>query len=56
MVKSENVKGEIRFENVTFRYPSKQDQVILKNFTYTFEKGKTTALVGPSGSGKSTVV
>ena len=28
----------------------------MKNFSYTFEKGKTTALVGPSGSGKSTVV
>lgn len=29
---------------------------MLNNFTCTFEKGKTTAIVGPSGSGKSTIV
>ena len=29
---------------------------MLKDFTCTFEAGKTTALVGPSGSGKSTVI
>jgi ATP-binding cassette subfamily B (MDR/TAP) protein 1 len=29
---------------------------VLKNFTCTFEAGKTTALVGPSGSGKSTII
>jgi ABC-type multidrug transport system fused ATPase/permease subunit len=29
---------------------------VLNNFTCTFEKGKTTAIVGPSGSGKSTIV
>lgn len=30
--------------------------MVLKNFSCTFEKGKTTAIVGPSGSGKSTIV
>ena len=29
---------------------------MLKDFTYTFKAGKTTALVGPSGSGKSTII
>jgi len=29
---------------------------VLKNFSCTFQKGKTTAIVGPSGSGKSTIV
>jgi ABC-type multidrug transport system fused ATPase/permease subunit len=29
---------------------------VLKDFTCTFEAGKTTALVGPSGSGKSTII
>ena len=28
----------------------------MQEFSYTFEKGKTTAIVGPSGSGKSTTV
>ena len=33
-----------------------QNQVIVKDFSYKFEKGKTTALIGPSGCGKSTVL
>jgi len=50
------MKGEIKFENVEFYYPSRPDQKVLQNFNFTFEMGKTTAIVGPSGSGKSTVV
>jgi ATP-binding cassette subfamily B (MDR/TAP) protein 1 len=50
------VKGKIEFRNVSFVYPSRPEQKILKNFNATFEIGKTTAIVGPSGSGKSTVV
>ena len=41
---------------MSFRYPSRPELLVLKNFSCVFEKGKTTALVGPSGSGKSTVV
>ena len=43
----------IEMENVTFQV---QSQTIVKNFSFQFEEGKTTALVGPSGSGKSTVL
>jgi len=43
-------------KNVNFRYPSKPELAVLKNFSCTFEKGKTIALVGPSGSGKSTII
>ncbi len=50
------LKGKIEFKNVSFIYPSRPEQRILKNFNATFEMGKTTAIVGPSGSGKSTVV
>ena len=49
-------KGEIKFNNVNFKYPSRPDLHVLKDFTATFESGKTTALVGPSGSGKSTII
>lgn len=56
IVNPEKVEGSIEFENVTFMYPSKSDQKILKDFSFKFEKGKTTAIVGPSGSGKSTIV
>ncbi|QQK47699.1 ABC multidrug transporter, putative [Penicillium digitatum] len=42
--------------NVTFSYPTRPEMTVLKGFHATFERNKTTALVGPSGSGKSTVV
>lgn len=49
------LNGEIRFENVTFSYPSRPDQIILRDFNLTLKPGQTVALVGASGSGKSTV-
>lgn len=48
--------GQINFQDVNFKYPSRPDLHVLKDFTAVFESGKTTALVGPSGSGKSTVI
>jgi len=54
--KKEYDKGEIRFEDCHFTYPSRKDQKILEGFCATLQAGKTTALVGPSGSGKSTIV
>lgn len=51
-----NVRGNLELKNVTFRYPSKMDQLILDNFSAVFEEGRTTALVGASGSGKSTII
>jgi ATP-binding cassette, subfamily B (MDR/TAP), member 1 len=51
-----DVQGEIKFEKVGFYYPSRADNTVLNQFSCTFEKGKTTAIVGPSGSGKSTIV
>ena len=54
--KMHDLKGELKFENVTFFYPSRPDQPVMKDLSYTFELGKTTAIVGPSGSGKSTTV
>lgn len=50
------VTGEIRFDNVTFHYPSKKDAAALDNFNLTIKPGETLALVGPSGAGKSTVL
>ena len=55
-MKKEELNGEIKFENVSFTYPTRPDLKVLKNFTCTFEAGKTIALVGPSGSGKSTII
>ena len=49
------VKGEIRFDNVSFHYPSRPDLPALDDFDLTVRPGETVALVGPSGAGKSTV-
>ena len=45
--------GILELKNVSF---SAQNRLIVRDFSYQFEEGKTTALVGPSGSGKSTVL
>jgi ATP-binding cassette, subfamily B, multidrug efflux pump len=50
-----NVKGQIEFKNVSFRYPSAEDDV-LKNVTFTAKPGQTTAVIGSTGSGKSTLI
>jgi ATP-binding cassette subfamily B protein len=44
----------IRFENVSFRYPSRPDTLALKDYTLDIPAGETIAFVGPSGAGKST--
>jgi ABC-type multidrug transport system fused ATPase/permease subunit len=50
------VRGAITFRNVTFAYPSRPDQPVLKNFSLEIAAGESLALVGDSGSGKSTIV
>lgn len=49
------LRGEIRFDDVSFHYPSRPDLPALDDFTLTVAPGETVALVGPSGAGKSTV-
>ena len=49
------VRGALRFENVSFHYPSRPDAPALHDFDLRIQPGETVALVGPSGAGKSTV-
>lgn len=51
----DELRGEVRFQNVYFSYPGRPDQVILRDFNLVLKPGETVALVGASGSGKSTV-
>jgi ATP-binding cassette subfamily B protein len=54
-VRLPRLRGEIRFQEVTFHYPSRPEQASLVDFTLHVQPGETVALVGPSGAGKSTV-
>jgi ABC transporter, permease/ATP-binding protein len=49
------LRGGLRFEGVTFHYPTRPDAPALEDFTLHVSPGETVALVGPSGAGKSTV-
>jgi ATP-binding cassette, subfamily B (MDR/TAP), member 1 len=56
MVTSTDLKGQISLENITFTYPSRPHQQVLRGISLTASRGQYIALVGASGSGKSTVV
>ncbi len=47
-------RGELSFEKVTFRYPSRPEAKALDGFDLQVRRGETVAFVGPSGAGKST--
>ena len=51
----EPIKGDIEFENVTFRYPD-GEETVLENFNMKIPFGSNIAIVGETGAGKSTLV
>lgn len=53
-VKRPNLKGNIEFRNVTFKYPD-CDALALDNVSFTIKEGEKVAFIGRIGSGKSTI-
>ena len=54
MILTPEMLGNIRFENVNFRYGTRVQ--VFENLTLTIQKGEITAIIGESGSGKSTLM
>lgn len=50
-----DVKGDIRFEHVSFAYPDEPDAPVLADIDLHVRPGESVALVGPSGVGKTTL-
>src|SRR6185312_11264904 len=48
------VRGEVRFEDVSFRY--KAEQPLIEKLSLVAKPGQTVAIVGPTGAGKTTLV
>ncbi|KAK8644265.1 hypothetical protein V6N13_123576 [Hibiscus sabdariffa] len=53
---AEEITGSVEIHDVDFAYPARPNVIILKDFSFTIEAGRSTALVGQSGSGKSTII
>merc|ERR1719223_1403062 len=51
-----DVKGQIEYRDVAFRYPSRPEQDVFTKFSLLIPPNKTVAFCGPSGSGKSTTI
>ncbi|CCV64169.1 ABC transporter, ATP-binding protein [Alteracholeplasma palmae J233] len=51
----EDVKGQVEFKNVSFKYPSAEEN-ILTNINFVAQPNKVTAFIGSTGSGKSTLI
>lgn len=54
-VQVKSARGPIRFENLSFSYPTRPGVSIFKNLHFEIPQGSNVAVVGPSGGGKSTI-
>ena len=52
---AKDVKGEVVFDNVSFRY-TKNSEAVIEHVSFTAKAGETVAFIGSTGSGKSTLI
>ena len=55
-VSAMNIRGKIELKHVYFAYPTRPENVILKDVSLVINPGEQAAFVGYSGSGKSTII
>lgn len=55
LLDSEHLNGAIRFNSLSFAYPSRPEELVLKEISVEIEANQMVALVGASGAGKSTI-
>lgn len=53
VLRPEQLKGQLEFQNVSFAYPTRKDAPIFQDLSLSVPSGSVMAVVGPSGSGKS---
>jgi ABC-type multidrug transport system fused ATPase/permease subunit len=56
LIDPNTLQGGITFENVSFEYPSRKGEVVLRDVSFNIPAGSTVAFVGASGGGKSTIL
>lgn len=56
IIPEEDIKGGIKFNNLTFSFPDDPENPVLKNISFEIKPGETVGIVGKIGSGKSTLV
>ncbi|WP_391119715.1 ABC transporter ATP-binding protein [Psychrobacillus sp. L3] len=54
--KDYKIKGNVTFENVTFRYNQEEETPTIQHVSFHVDAGKTAALVGATGAGKTTIM
>ena len=54
-VENKDIEGAIKFDSITFSYPSRPDIKVLNNISLEIKAGEKIAIVGPSGAGKTTI-
>ena len=50
------IRGDVKLENLTFRYGQEEERNTLQNISFEVSTGQTIAIVGRSGSGKTTLM